>query len=285
MVNDGTAVLSESEMDQIARVLFDASGIRIGQGKRELVRSRLRKRLDVTGIASYSDYIEYVRQQGMDELRHMVEALTTNETRFFREPSHFDVLAERVLKPGAGPVKIWSGACSTGEEPYSIAMRCLDERQRMAGRQVRILATDIDSQVLATAREGVYPEEHLHDVPPELAQRFFESAFDDPVRGKSYRVMREARSIVSFARLNLMGPWPMNGPLSAVFLRNVMIYFDRGTRTWLGMRMARLLAPGGLLVIGQSESLGRAPRGLRLIQPSVYERTSEPMPDPGARPR
>jgi chemotaxis protein methyltransferase CheR len=286
-MNEETADLSESEMDRIARVLFDASGIRIGQGKRELVRSRLRKRLEVTGLPSYEAYLEYLESHQAVELRFMVEALTTNETYFFREPSHFDVLTARVLRRGGGPIKIWSAASSTGEEPYSIAIRCLEERVRMGGRSVRILATDIDTNVLESARRGVYPEDELRGVAPEYLERYFEPTGEeaDPLRGASFQVRREVRSLVSFARLNLMGPWPMNGPLSVVFLRNVMIYFDRPTRAWLGTRVARLLAPGGLLFIGQSESLGVSPKGLRAIQPSVYERTDESVPEAGGRPR
>jgi chemotaxis protein methyltransferase CheR len=275
---------TDSDMALIVRLLFDIAGIRISETKRELVRARLRRRLEATGHGSYAAYLRHVQHAEAGELRQMVEALTTNETSFFREPAHFEVFSERLLGPGLEPLKVWSAACSTGEEPYSIAMRCLEERGRLKGREVRILATDIDSQVLGIARQGVYPEEAVHAVASSWPAKYFESEMRDSERGPGVRVRGDVRAMVKFAQLNLMGNWPMRGRFSAVFARNVMIYFDRSTRAWLGLRLARMLAPGGLLFIGHAESLG-SPPGLASVQPSVYMRTNEPVDEPGARPR
>jgi chemotaxis protein methyltransferase CheR len=275
---------TDSDMALIVRLLFDISGIRISETKRELVRARLRRRLEATGHGSYSAYLHHVQHADPAELRQMVEALTTNETSFFREPAHFEVFSERLIGPGLEPLKVWSAASSTGEEPYSIAMRCLEERARLKGRAVRVLATDIDSQVLRIARQGVYPEEAVHAFASSWPAKYFEPDTHDSGRGTSVHVRDDVRRLVKFAQLNLMGEWPMHGRFSAIFARNVMIYFDRATRAWLGVRLARMLAPGGLLFIGHSESLTNPP-GLTSVQPAVYMRTNEAVPEAGARPR
>jgi chemotaxis protein methyltransferase CheR len=277
--------LTEQDLIEIADMLFVMTGIRINNSKRELVRSRLRRRLFETGHETISEYIAAVREQGGEELRRMVEALTTNETRFFREPAHFHWLRERVLREATGTVNIWSAACSTGEEPYSIAMSVLEQRREQPGTsaQVRVLATDIDRQVLEHARHGVYRSQTLASLPESLLRRYFEQLEGE--QGPSYRVLESVRSQVSIARLNLMADWPMSGPFDVTFLRNVMIYFDRATRDWLVLRMAHLLRVGGYLLIGHAENLGPAPIGLKSVQPSIYQRTADPLPPVPARPR
>lgn len=283
---DTNVELTEEDLREVADMLFVMTGIRLNSNKRELVRSRLRRRLSETGFETISSYLTSVREHGGEELRRMVEALTTNETRFFREPSHFQWLGEQVLSRASAPINIWSAACSTGEEPYSIAMCALEHAERTSSApQVRILATDIDRQVLDQGRAGVYREDTLANVPVELIDRYFEPLNMAEPRGATYRITEVVRNKVSFARLNLMSDWPMSGPFEAIFLRNVMIYFDRPTRDWLAQRMARLLGPGGYLVIGHSENLGRTTPGLRNVGSSVYQRTDESLPPLPARPR
>lgn len=253
---DGEFPLTEDDFNRISRILSEDSGIHLTTGKAALVYSRLARRLRILGLSSFRDYCALlVGNDGADERRAMLSALTTNLTRFFREPHHFDhlkALLTQRLKPAAVAgrrVRIWSAGCSTGEEPYSIAMAVLDVMSDAAARDVRILATDIDPSVLATAADGRYPAESAKQVP--AAMRKFLT-----VRGDSAEVSNELRELISFRELNLMTDWPMRGKFDVIFCRNVAIYFDEATQNRLWSRFADKLCDKGILYAGHSERVG-----------------------------
>jgi chemotaxis protein methyltransferase CheR len=259
--------LSAAHFREISGIVYDVAGIQLPPGKEGLVRSRLAKRLRARGLASYGEYLDLVRRPGGDELAEMVDALTTNKTDFFREPAHFDFLRARVLpRLGPGPLRVWSAGCSTGEEPYTLAVVLRDALPDLARRDVKILATDISRRVLAQAKAGVYGDQAIEGVPPEPRRRHF-------ARGPEGWAASDAlRALITFAPLNLMGAWPMRGPFQAIFCRNVMIYFDRPTQQTLVQRFHDLLAPGGYLFVGHSESLSALSHGFTYVQPAVYRR-------------
>jgi chemotaxis protein methyltransferase CheR len=264
--------LDKSQFKQISDLVYRLSGITLPSGKEGLVKSRLAKRLRELGLDSFKAYMEYVERDGSGrELAIMVDSLTTNKTSFFREPQHFDFLRQRVvpnLRNRADGIRFWSAGCSSGEEPFSIAILLREEMPDVDRRDVRILGTDISARVLAKAREAIYDEETLQNLPPLLVRKYFTCVRTTPQRG--YLVNESVRSLVRLARLNLMGPWPMKGPFDVIFCRNVMIYFDKPTRETLVQRFWKLLAPGGHLFIGHSESLTGLSHPFRYVQPAVY---------------
>jgi len=273
---------TDAEVREIAEILHRAAGICLPPDKKHLVHTRLRRHLVEQGHESYAAYAKSVREDSSgDGLATLVDALTTNETRFFREMVHFDFLREEILAHARDPVKIWSAACSTGQEPYSLAMQALEFPPAAGAGAVQILATDVDRGVLEIARAGRYRQDAIDRGPRKILRHMRKVGEGRELR---YEIARSARSLVHFARLNLMGKWPMRGPLDLILCRNVMIYFDAPTQAWLAWRMASLLRPGGHLFIGHSESLGLSAHGLETVQPAIYRRTEEPLPPPPRRP-
>jgi chemotaxis protein methyltransferase CheR len=269
--------LTPSQFQRLSELLHRVTGIHLQHGKEQLVKARLWKRVHALGLPGFDDYIELV-EGGRDpaELSVMVDALSTNKTSFFRESAHFDFLRERLCgRPAAsGPVRIWSAGCSSGEEPYTIAMVVAETLLGTGPRDVRLLATDVSTRVLARARAGVYSEPELEGVSPGRRRRFFVPHVEGSA--EAWRVTDELRHMIRFAHLNLMGEWPMRGPFDFIFCRNVMIYFDRPTQDRLIGRFRGLLRPGGHLLIGHSESLSGRTLDLDYIQPALYRK-------PGAR--
>jgi len=269
--------LTQREFEKISRMVGDLSGINLHHGKRELVKARLGKRLRQLGLSSYSQYMKYIEQDESGvELANMLDALSTNLTYFFRESQHLDLLGDEVLpqkmaEAGKGSprkLRLWSAGCSSGEEPYSIGI-ILTETIKDIGRwDVKILATDISSQMLAKARVGIYEEARFRDMPRIIQDRYFQMIDAGPP--KRFKVCQQLRSMVHFARLNLMEPWPMSGPFDIIFCRNVMIYFDKPTQDRIINRFSEILAPGGVLFIGHSESLSGIKHKLRQLYPTVY---------------
>lgn len=257
--------LGAPQFRALAEIAYGVAGIVLPPGKEGLVRSRLARRLRATGAESFARYVELVRDPAAGELAEMIDALTTNKTDFFREPAHFELLA-RVAPATRGPLRIWSAGCSTGEEPYTLAMVLHDALPDLALRDVRVLATDVSARALAHARAGVYSAAAMRPVPAAQRRRHFARAAD------GWEVGATLRSPVTFARLNLMAPWPMRGPFQAILCRNVMIYFDRATQQRLVQRFQELLAPGGHLFVGHSESLTGLDHRLTYVQPAVYRR-------------
>jgi chemotaxis protein methyltransferase CheR len=269
--------LTGREFEKIRDLLQSICGINLQHGKEELVKARLWKRIAALNLDSFEQYIQYVMrpEAGKNELLLMVDALTTNKTSFFREEPHFAFLRKEVSGwfDGNNALRIWSAGCSSGEEPYTIAMTLCEGVPGIMHHRLdlRILATDISARMLETARAGRYPSSRLVEVPAELRQRYFVSP-GGGVNTDETRVCDPIRRLIHFARLNLLGPWPMRGHFDFVFCRNVMIYFDRETQDMLIERFRKILRPGGYLLVGHSESLTGKSDGLTYVMPAVYKK-------------
>ncbi|MFL5264642.1 MAG: CheR family methyltransferase [Anaeromyxobacteraceae bacterium] len=266
---------------RFAALAYEKAGISIKPGKEALVAARVAKRQRALSIADAQGYLKYLEQdRSGEELARFLDVISTHFTSFFREPDHFDLLAEemeRLAAAGQRRVRLWSAACSTGEEPYTMAMTVLGARGA-AELDVKILATDIAAETLRQAQAGVYPEDRVEPVPPALRSRWF-TRRQDPrdAEGTVHAVKDELKALVLFRQLNLaMPPFPMAGPLDVVFCRNVLIYFDQPTRQRLLTAVEGLLRPGGLLCIGHTETLSGIHSGLKLVRPSVFRRPAEP---------
>ncbi len=282
---DGEFPLFIEDFRAIAAMLHADAGIALSEAKATLVYSRLAKRLRTLGLRSFREYRALVAShEGGEERRQMLTALTTNLTRFFREPHHFEHLKTAVLPAllqearRGGRVRLWSAACSTGQEPYSIALTILSLMPDAAGLDIKVLATDIDAAVLAEARAGVYEEASIEPVPSDLRKRWFNRATD--ARGRAgWSVAEDARRLVSFRELNLIGTWPMRGRFQAIMCRNVVIYFDEDTQVALWSRFMPMVEPGGHLYIGHSERLaGDAARHFESAGITTYRRHMEGRP-------
>jgi chemotaxis protein methyltransferase CheR len=261
---------------QALRVLVKSlTGINLSDQKRELVYGRLTRRLRALQLRSFAEYRERLRGN-VQELAELCNAITTNLTSFFREPHHFQYLREHVLAPlaadprGRRRLRIWSAGCSTGEEPYSIAMTVLEALPDAGRWDVRVLATDLDSEVLERARRGIYPPERTGSISPERLQRFFSERPE--AGGVCRQIVPDVAALVTFKQLNLIHALPMRGPLDAIFCRNVVIYFDKDTQRELFARIARLQRPGDLLFLGHSESLFKVCDSYALIGKTIHRR-------------
>jgi len=262
--------LTAAQFARITDVLHEHAGIRMREGKEGLVRARLTKRLRKLGLSDFDAYLDFIeKDKTRKEFAEMIDALTTNKTSFLREASHFDFLRDAVFPTLSGPVRIWSAGCSSGEEPYTLAMLCNEAFSDIGKRDVRILATDISHRVLAQAKAGVYPAENMSDVPAPWLQKYW-SRKQDPTGRPVFEAEKNLRRLVHFAKLNLMERWPMQGPFDAILCRNVMIYFDKATQQQLVERYWQLLRPGGHLFVGHSESLTGLAHKFRYVQPAVY---------------
>jgi chemotaxis protein methyltransferase CheR len=274
---EGEFAFTGEDFRRIAELLYDQAGITLSQAKATLVYSRLAKRLRGLGLTTFGQYCDLVASpDGADERANMLNALTTNVTRFFREPHHFDHLRDHVLTPRldalrqGGRLRLWSAACSTGQEPYSIALTVLSLLAEAASLDIKILATDIDSKVVAQARDGSYAADLVEPIPADFRNRWMQR---DPNDSRQWRVGDAARSLVTFRELNLIGPWPVKGPFDAIFCRNVAIYFDEPTQERVWSRFAPLLGPEGRLYIGHSERVsGPAATGFATDGLTVYRR-------------
>jgi chemotaxis protein methyltransferase CheR len=265
--------LRPSEFAKIRRLAYDTFGLDLRSGKEELVAARLGKQIRHAGCRSFDEYYHLVRTDLTGEsLVNLIDALTTNHTSFFREPAHFDFLRKTFLPEweDRAVIDVWSAACSTGEEPYSIAMCLLEGLGHTARRKVRILATDISTRVLAIARQGIYPAERFEDVPALQLPRYWLCGGGDAAG--SYRAKKELRNIIEFRRLNLLDRLSGLGHFPLIFCRNVLIYFDKPTQQRVVERLASVLSPGGYLLTGHAESLTGLKHGLRSVQPAVYRK-------------
>jgi chemotaxis protein methyltransferase CheR len=268
----GEFVLTRDDFQKISRMIYADAGINLSEGKAALVYGRLAKRLRALKLQAFRDYCELVASpEGEGERQEMLTSLTTNVTKFYREPHHFEHLKTRVLGPAKaarrGRVRLWSAACSTGQEPYSMAMTLLSCWPEAFNQDVKILATDIDRNVIATAEAGDYDEAQMKGVTPDARRKFFEPAGEG-----RFRVTDAVRCLVSFRRLNLLEDWPMKGQFAAIFCRNVVIYFDEATQQTLWEKFAPRLSPEGALYIGHSERVtGPATAKLRADGVSTYK--------------
>lgn len=265
--------ISSAQFERITHALHAHAGIRMREGKEGLVRARLAKRLRQLSLVDYDAYLDFVEYEPSGrEFAEMIDALTANKTSFLREVSHFDYLRDVVLPALKGSVRIWSAGCSSGEEPYSLAMLAMLANESLDGittRDGRILATDLSHRVLATAKAATYPVEHMADVPSTWMQKYWIRTRDD-LGHDVCEAGTSLRSLVHFAKLNLMERWPMQGPFDVILCRNMMICFDKVTQQQLIERYWALLRPGGYLFVGHSESLTGLTHRFRYVQPAVY---------------
>lgn len=256
----GTVALRDAEFDTLRSLIHDVAGIALAPVKRTLLEARLQRRLRALGVTSFQAYLERLRELGSVELVEMINCVTTNKTDFYREPHHFRFLQQQVLPAveqrasGARRLRVWSAGCSTGEEPYTIALAIADALgSRLSAWDVRILASDIDTTVLAHAASGTYAADRIEAVPERLRDQYFVPSAHVP---GAFDIDDRLRRLVTFRRINFADQrWPINTTFDLIFCRNVIIYFDRDTQATLFERFSRLLRRDGHLVIGHSETL------------------------------
>lgn len=269
---------TEQHFQELRQIVRKHTGIHLSEAKRELVYSRLSRRLRKLGLKGFGEYCDVLDSVDETELTEFINAITTNLTSFFREVHHFDYLAENILpdllarRKDSRILRIWSAGCSTGEEPYSIAITLRESIPRIEDWDVRILATDLDSNVVARGKQGIYTLERIQGLSQQRMQRWFRKG-KGANEGK-VRVVSELREMIAFRQLNLMHEWPMKGPFDIIFCRNVVIYFDKPTQKVLFERYAELLDEHGHLFVGHSESLFKVTDKFRLIGKTIYERAA-----------
>ncbi len=272
--------MSDREFLLLSDFIHSQCGIKMPLVKKIMLEARLRKRLRSLGKTSFREYFEHLFESpaGKDELVHMIDAVTTNKTDFFREPAHFSYLAENILPEfirtnGGRAFLIWSAGCSSGEEPYTLSMVLSEFREEHPGFRFSMLATDISTKVLEKARMGIYEEERVATIPPALKHKYIMRG-KDPSRGL-VRVVPELRSLVLFQHMNLMDDHPvLPEPADVIFCRNVMIYFDRETQERILGRLCRSLKPGGYLFLGHSETVHRFDLPLVRVVSTVHRKMS-----------
>ena len=269
---------SNHDFEKVRNYVKAQTGINLSDAKKQLVYGRLARRLRELSMTSFADYLHYVRNNDSEELVNFINAITTNLTSFFREKHHFEYLKSdaipRLLKANehSRRLRIWSAGCSTGEEPYSIAITLREAIPAIDSWDVKILATDLDTNVLAHGKNGVYDEERIAALSAQVKKRWFRRG-----RGEhegTVRVDPSLKSLITFKPLNLMKPWPMKGPFDLMFCRNVVIYFDKPTQRILFDRYADILRPDGNIFLGHSESMFKVSDRFKLIGNTIYQRTS-----------
>jgi chemotaxis protein methyltransferase CheR len=260
---------SHRDFEEVRKLIYDHAGIALSDAKEDMVYSRLARRLRATGMQSFRDYLAYLGAGHEDEWEAFVNSLTTNLTDFFRENHHFTILKDFLRQRADRPVLLWSAASSTGEEPYSMAMTAVEALGGFNAR-VRVIASDLDTNVLRKAEEAIYPLERMKKLSPEQQRQFFLKGAGE--RAGYVKARPELRSMVSFFQLNLLAPsWPIREQVDAIFCRNVMIYFDKPTQYKILARMKPLLKKDGLLFVGHSEALYHASELFHLRGQTVYE--------------
>jgi chemotaxis protein methyltransferase CheR len=273
-------VLTERDFRKISKLVYEHCGINLHVGKKELIRARLAKRLRIGNFKSFSDYLKHVLEDKTGkEFSILIDSLSTNLTSFFREGQHFEFLRSRFIpsmleqkaKNRDFRIRAWSAGCSSGEEPYSIAITLLDAVQGQGRWDIKILATDISTSILETARRGVYDKQRIEPVSPMQRQKYLMTSLTAD-KQKVFEVSKSLKDVVVFKYLNLMEDWPINpsGGVDFIFCRNVMIYFDKSTQENLVNRYWNVLASGGILFTGHSESLTGIEHKFKYIQPTIY---------------
>lgn len=267
--------LGDTEFEYFRNVVYRESGIRLTDLKKALVQARLTKRIRQLKMSGFEEYCEYVKQHYHDELENLINCITTNKTDFFRENRHFEFMKDHLipmwLEKKKRRIRIWSAGCSTGEEPYSIAITMREHFPNIDGADVRILATDIDTDVLNKAQRGIYSAETIADVPLPLAKKYFLRGTGD---NEGFFKMKDAvKRMISFRKLNLLDDsYPMKGRFDLIFCRNVIIYFDKETQRKLFDKMCDYLADDGFLFVGHSETLTGLTSRFVLVANSIYRK-------------
>jgi chemotaxis protein methyltransferase CheR len=269
--------LSETDFRKISELVYEHCGINLHAGKKELVRARLAKRLREGRFRTFAEYIQHVlNDRTGQEFSALVDSLSTNLTKFFRENQHFEYVRTQLLpgilaskqRSGASRIRAWSAGCSSGEEPYSIAITLLEGIQGKGCWDVKVLATDVSTRILERAKKGIYDKDRIDPIPLPLRNRYLTRRREGTK--EMYEVGPALRERIIFRYLNLMQDWPIKGPLDFIFCRNVMIYFDKPTQERLVNRFYDLLGPGGVLFTGHSESLTGIEHAFKYVQPTIY---------------
>ncbi|NWG86473.1 MAG: chemotaxis protein CheR [Hydrogenophilaceae bacterium] len=260
---------TQRDFDEVRKLIYAHAGISLSDAKADMVYSRLARRLRATGLTTFQDYLALLRSNDQAEWEAFVNSLTTNLTSFFREAHHFTILKDFLKQRRERPISIWCCASSTGEEPYSIAMTAVEAFGDFGTTPVKIQASDLDTNVLRKAQEGVYPLDRIDKLPESQQRRFFLKGTG--AKEGMARVRPELQGMIQYFRLNLLDKlWSVKGPLDAIFCRNVMIYFDKPTQYKILQQMKPLLKPDGLLFLGHSEALYHASDLFRLRGQTVY---------------
>jgi len=268
-------LFTDRDFKEIATLVYNACGIVLGEHKREMVYSRIARRIRERKLTDFSTYLAYLNSHKDEEFDAFINALTTNLTSFFRESHHFDYLKKQLIpallvqNKDSRRVRIWSAGCSTGEEPYSLAMAL--HELFPSNWDVKILATDLDSNVLKKAHAGVYSAANVNGLDDALLKRWFLKSKD----GESYKVKPKLQQLISFKRLNLLQEWPMKGPFDLILCRNVVIYFDKDTKDLLFKRYAKILAPHGHLFLGHSETMGKEHTEFKNLGKTMYQKAAD----------
>lgn len=269
-IADMDAQLTKRQFQTISQIAEKRWGLHLPETKLTLVTGRMTKLARNTGVSSMDELIQRLDSNSSDEdMLEFFDALATNTTSFFREKQHFNFLESEIYpllkRAGQRKIRIWSGASSIGAEPYTLAVHLLENFDDVARMDIKILATDLSSKAVNRTKEGVYTEKELDGMPKSLRSKYFEQR-----TGGTMGVNDQIKSMVAVHRLNLMDPWPMQGPFDAIFLRNVMIYFDAPVRERIVNRMAPLLSPNGVLVIGSAETLSGLNTPYKTLAPAIY---------------
>lgn len=265
---------TKHDFDLLRKLVNEHTGINLSDHKQEMLYSRLSRRLRALNLKTFSSYYKLLQAEGGEEIVHFINAVTTNLTAFFREPHHFELLEQVVLpqllvkKQSTRRLRIWSAGCASGEEAYSIAV--VIKEIVPADWDVKILATDLDSSVLAKATKGMYEEERINGISSARLHRWFKKGTG--TKTGRVQVVPELQTLITFKHLNLMHAWPMHGPFDIIFCRNVVIYFDKPTQKVLFDRFANLIDREGYLFIGHSENLFQLSTQFRLLRQTVYIR-------------
>lgn len=267
-------VFTDKEFDKIKKIVYDFAGIDLNESKKNLVYNRLAKRIRFLEKQSFKEYLDFVEKQGEEEFVHLINAITTNLTFFFRENHHFEHLAQTVIpellekNADKRKIRVWSAGCSTGEEPYSIAI--VLKETVPAGWDAKVIATDLDSNVVQTAVNGIYNVDRLKGMDLERKKRWFMKGTG--AREGFAKVKKELQDIIEFSQLNLMADWPIRDAIDVIFCRNVVIYFDKPTQARLFDRYADRLPNGGYLFVGHSESLYNVCDRFELLGKTIYRK-------------
>jgi len=271
----GDVRLSDGDLARIVRLVYERSGITLHTGKRALVLARLQKRLRASGFTNFRDYLRHVESDPSGvEVTALLDAIATNHTSFFREPQHFEFLRSTIVPShGDAPIRIWSAACSSGEEPVTIAITLLDAlASNQQQPRIRILASDLSTKALNIATAGIYKMERVASIPIDTLRRHFERGLGS--HAGHARVATHVRRLIEYRQLNFLEAGELGERFDVVFCRNVMIYFDREIQQRVVSLLERHVVPGGHLFISHSESLNGISHGLRWVAPAIYQRVT-----------
>ena len=269
--------MTDADFEFIRKLSKEKTGIELGDHKKEMIYSRIVRRIRQLKKGSFTEYCRFLETDGEQELTHFVNAITTNLTSFFREGHHFEYLKDQVLPElkklhsRDKKIRIWSAGCSTGEEPYSIAMT-LSGACKIPEWNAKILATDLDTNVVAHGKRGIYARDRVDGLPPSIVKNHFSHYAGSRPNESVYEVDEDIKKYVTFNKLNLLGNWPMKGQFDVIFCRNVVIYFNKETQRQLFDRYANILAPNGYLFIGHSESLHGVTKRFESLGRTIYRK-------------